>query len=283
MIFHQVGMLYVPFLLLSIAATVIASQAMISGIFSIVYQGITTHALPLFKVDYTSPELRSQIYIGTVNWFLMLAVIFIMVEFQASHRLAAACGLAVTGTMALTGIMLTWIFYLKGQWLKWLIAILVTLADVVYFLSNTYKIPHGGYWSIVLAAIPFAIIMIHTRGEKRLHRSLRHMKQPHFLATFKAAYDSTTTIKGTALFFLRDATRIPPYIVKTMFTNDILHEDNVLISVTREDTPFDVAGHFKQELTPGLRIYQINAGYMEIISIERLMKKASIDEKTIFY
>ena len=81
--------------------------------------------------------------------------------------LAAACGLAVTGTMALTGIMLTWIFYLKGQWLKWLIAILVTMADAVYFLSNTYKIPHGGYWSIVLAAIPFAIIMIHTRGEKR--------------------------------------------------------------------------------------------------------------------
>ena len=98
-----------------------------------------------------------------------------------------------------------------------------------------------------------------------------------------ASADSTTTIKGTALFFLRDATRIPPYIVKTMFTNDILHEDNVLISVTREDTPFGVSGHFKQELTPGLRIYQINAGYMEIISIERLMKKAGIDEKTIFY
>ena len=283
MIFHQARMVYVPFLLLSIAATVIASQAMISGIFSIVYQGITTHALPLFKVDYTSPELKSQIYIGTVNWFLMIAVIFIMVEFRESHRLAAAYGLAVTGTMTLTGIMLTWIFYLKGQWVKWLIASLVTLADVVYFLSNTYKIPHGGYWSIVLAAIPFALIMIYTRGEKRLYRSLRRMSQQHFLEKFKAAYGSMTTIKGTALFFLRDAARIPPFIVKTMLTNDIIYEDNILISVTREDTPFGVAGHFKQDLTPGLRIYQINAGYMEIIPIERLMKKAGIDEKTIFY
>ena len=113
MVFYQVKLLYVPFLILSILATVIASQAMISGMFSIVYQGITTHVLPLFKVDYTSPELRSQIYIGTVNWFLLIAVLFIMVEFQESHRLAAAYGLAVTGTMTLTGIMMTWIFYLK--------------------------------------------------------------------------------------------------------------------------------------------------------------------------
>ncbi len=205
MVFSQVKLLYLPFLILSILATVIASQAMISGMFSIVYQGITTHILPLFKVDYTSPELRSQIYIGTVNWFLLSAVLFIMVEFQESHRLAAAYGLAVTGTMTLTGIMMTWIFYLKGQWVKLLIAILVTLVDVVYFLSNTYKIPHGGYWSLILAAIPFAVIVIYTRGEKRLYRSLRPLNLERFLAKFNAGYRSMPKIKGTALFFVRDA------------------------------------------------------------------------------
>jgi len=283
MIFYQAKLLYLPFLLLSILATVIASQAMISGMFSIVYQGITTHVLPLFKVDYTSPELKSQIYIGTVNWFLLIAVLFIMIEFQESHRLAAAYGLAVTGTMTLTGIMLTWIFYLKGQYGRFFISILVTLVDLVYLFSNTYKIPHGGYWSLILAAIPFGIIIIYTRGQKRLHRSLRPLTLEHFLEKFKTAHRSMPKIKGTALFFLRDAARIPPYIVKTMFTNDIIYEDNIFVSIVIGEVPFGVTGRLIDELAPGLRIYEIDAGYMEVISVERLMKHAGIEEKTIFY
>jgi KUP system potassium uptake protein len=283
MIFYQARLLYIPFLLLSILATVIASQAMISGMFSIVYQGITTRVLPLFKVDYTSPELRSQIYIGAVNWFLLIAVLFIIIEFQESHRLAAAYGLAVTGTMSLTGIMLTWIFYLKGHWVKFLISILVTMIDAVYLLSNTYKIPHGGYWSIILAAVPFGIIITYTRGQKRLHRSLRPLKLEHFLEKFKVAFRSLPKIRGTALFFLRDAAIIPPYIVKTMFSNEIIYEDNILVSIARNDLPFGVIGRFEQQFTPGLRIYEINSGYMEVIMVERLMKRAGIDEKTIFY
>ncbi|MGQ9500294.1 MAG: KUP/HAK/KT family potassium transporter, partial [Dissulfurimicrobium sp.] len=110
MIYSQAQIFYIPFLILSIMATIIASQAMISGMFSIVYQGITTHAMPLLKVDYTSTRLRSQIYIGSVNWFLLVSVLFIMYEFKESSQLAAAYGLAVTGTMTLTGLMMTWIF-----------------------------------------------------------------------------------------------------------------------------------------------------------------------------
>ncbi|MGC9046497.1 MAG: KUP/HAK/KT family potassium transporter [Thermodesulfovibrio sp.] len=88
--------LYVPFLILSIAATIIASQAMISGMFSIVYQAITTRIMPMLKIDYTSKELKSQIYISTVNWFLLIAVLFIMLEFKTSSNLAGAYGLAVS-------------------------------------------------------------------------------------------------------------------------------------------------------------------------------------------
>ncbi|MCZ7404447.1 MAG: KUP/HAK/KT family potassium transporter, partial [Candidatus Methanoperedens sp.] len=122
MVFQQAQILYIPFLVLSILATIIASQAMISGMFSIVYQGITTRVLPMLKVDYTSAKLSSQIYIGTANWVLLLFVLFIMFDFKESHRLAAAYGLAVTGTMALTGMMMTWIFYLKGKMSKFAIA-----------------------------------------------------------------------------------------------------------------------------------------------------------------
>jgi len=95
--------MYIPFLILTIMATIIASQAIISGVFSVVYQGITTRLMPLMKVKYTSSKIRSQIYIGAVNWFLMVAVILMLLVFKSSSNLAAAYGLAVTGSMTVTG------------------------------------------------------------------------------------------------------------------------------------------------------------------------------------
>ena len=150
---------------------------MISGMFSIVYQGITTHIMPVFKVEYTSAQLRSQIYVGFVNWVLLVAVLFVMVEFRESGRLAAAYGLAVTGTMTLTGIIMTWIFYLRGKIFYAAISVFVAFVDIVFLLSNLYKIPHGGYWSIVLASIPFAIIILYTAGQKRLFGAVSHMDE----------------------------------------------------------------------------------------------------------
>src|SRR3972149_8642385 len=105
-----------------------------------VYQGITTRIMPMFKVDYTSTERRSQIYIGSVNWALLIAVIFIMLEFKESSRLASAYGLAVIGTMTLTAIMMTWIFYLKNKVFKTGIAAFVTLINIIFLFSNMYKI-----------------------------------------------------------------------------------------------------------------------------------------------
>ena len=115
MIFSQFRILYIPFLLLSIAATIIASQAMISGIFSIVYQGITTRIMPLLRIDYTSPQLRSQIYIDIVNWALLFAVLFVIVIFRSSNNLTHAYGLAVCGTMVITAVLVTWILILRGE------------------------------------------------------------------------------------------------------------------------------------------------------------------------
>ncbi len=283
MVFHQAQILYVPFLVLSIMATVIASQAMISGMFSIIYQGITTHVMPMFKVDYTSAELRSQIYVGFANWFLLCAVLFIMYEFKESHRLAAAYGLAVTGTMTLTGIMMTWIFSLRGKISHAIISLFVTFVDVVFLTSNTYKIPHGGYWSIILGFIPLSIIVIYTSGQKNLYRALKPMGIAVFLAKYNEAYKTMSKIKGTALFFVREAQFIPPYIVNTMFSNNIIYEDNVFVSIIRRDDPFGVIGFFKDNLAEGLRVFEIQIGYMEIIDVEEILKEAGIDEKAIFY
>ncbi len=283
MIFHEAGFLYVPFLVLSIMATVIASQAMISGMFSIFYQGITTHVMPLFKVDYTSTELRSQIYIGFVNWFLLISVLFIMVQFRESSHLAAAYGLAVTGTMTLTGIMMTWIFCLRSDRIRAGISLVVTFVDFTFLLSNTYKLPHGGYWSIIIAAIPFSIIMIYTSGQKKLYRSLQPMPLEYFLERYKEMYNTAGKIKGSALYFARDIRQVPPYIVNTMFNNNIIYEDNIIVSIVRRDDPYGVTGFFKVCYAEGLRSFEIQLGYMEVVDVEDILKEAGIDEKTIFY
>ncbi|MFZ5996888.1 MAG: KUP/HAK/KT family potassium transporter [Nitrospirota bacterium] len=283
MIFHQASFLYIPFLILSIIATVIASQAMISGMFSIFYQAITTHIMPLFKVDYTSTELRSQIYIGFVNWFLLISVLFIMVRFRASHNLAAAYGLAVTVDMTITGILMTMIFILRKHRLKAAVALIVVLVDAAYLLSNTYKIPHGGYWSLIIAAVPFSIIMVYTRGQKRLYRSLQPMDLGVFLEKYKEMYNSERSIRGTALFFARDISKIPPYIVQTMFINRIIYTDNIIVSIVRRDDPFGVTGFFKGSYAAGLRAFEIQLGYMEVVEIEEILKEAGIDETVIFY
>jgi KUP system potassium uptake protein len=283
MIYHQAQTLYVPFLLLSVFATVIASQSMISGTFSIFYQGITTRVVPILRIDYTSAELRSQIYIGFVNWFLLACVLFVMFEFKESQRLAAAYGFAVTGTMTFTGTMMAWIFYLRGKLMMALISLLVTLVDLVFFLSNTYKIPHGGYWSIIIAFIPFLVIMTYTSGQKRLYKLLKPIDLELFLERYRLIYKSMNKIKGTALFFLKEKEKIPPYIVRTMFNNNIIYEDNILVSIVRNDEPFGVKGHFMDELAPGLRTFEIYQGYMEIIDVEEILREAGIDEKAIFY
>lgn len=283
MVLHYTKGLYIPFLLLSIAATVIASQAMISGMFSIVYQGINTRIMPMFKVDYTSTERRSQIYLGSVNWFLLISVIVIMFEFQESSRLAAAYGLAVTGTMSLTGIIMTWIFHKKKQPLLAFISLLVTFVDMVYLGANFYKIPHGGYWSLIIASIPFGMIILYTKGQKRLYRNMNFMPSEEFLHKFKRVYETTERIKGTALFLIRDAKEIPFYITQTMFYHGIMYEDNIFVSIIKRDDPFGVTGFLKEDLAEGLRVFEIQMGYMELVDIEEILREAGVEERSVFY
>jgi KUP system potassium uptake protein len=283
MVYNQVQILYIPFLILSIIATIIASQAMISAMFSIVYQGIQTRIMPIFKVDYTSAELRAQIYIGIVNWFLLVSVLFIMYEFKESHRLAAAYGLAVTGTMTFTGIMMTWIFYLKKKLMLSFISLLVTFVDILYLTANLYKIPHGGYWSLILASIPLLIILLYTRGQRRLYRMMIFMPLEEFLHKFNRVYPVTEKIKGTALFLIRDIKEIPFYITQTMFFHGIIYEDNIFISILKRDDPFGITGFFKEDITKGLRLFEIQFGYMEVVDVEEILREAGVEEKTIFY
>jgi KUP system potassium uptake protein len=239
--------------------------------------------MPMFKIDYTSVERRSQIYLGAVNWFLLAAVLFIMMEFTESSRLAAAYGLAVTGTMVLTGILMAGIFYLRKIKTLAVISVIITIIDMVYMGANFYKIPHGGYWSLVLASIPFVMIMLYTNGQKRLYRMMDFMNLEDFLLKFNRVYSTGKRIKGTALFLIKDVKDIPFYVTQTMFFHGIVYEDNIFLSIIQRDDPFGVVGFFKENLAEGLRVFEIQMGYMELIDVEEIMREENIEERVVFY
>jgi len=283
MVQSQAPALYIPFLILTIMATIIASQAVISGVFSIVYQGITTRLMPLMKVDYTSRVLKSQIYIGFINWALMCAVIFIMILFQRSANLAAAYGMAVTGSMTITSLMMIMIFSRTNKKWKVPIAVLVCLIDVIYLCSTLTKLPHGAYWSLILASVPFATILIWINGQRKLYRSLKPLDIETFQVSYEQIYASGRVLAGTALFFSREWNIIPPYIIHCIIRSNIIYERNVLISIIRTDDPFGVKTVLKKDLAPGLEALEIRAGYMVALDIENLLKMSGIREKVIFY
>ena len=283
MIQNQAPMLYIPFLILTILATIIASQAIISGVFSIIYQGITTRLMPLFKVDYTSTHIQSQIYIGAVNWMLMCAVIFVMFFFQKSGNLAAAYGMAVTGSMTITAIMMIMVFSKTTK--KWKVPIVAAIAviDLIYFISTFSKFSHGAYWSLLLASIPFVTILVWTNGQRYLYRALRPLDLETFLLSYEQIYSKGKNIPGSALFFLKAVDVIPPYIVHCMIRSNIIYERNILISIVRTDEPFGNICRHKKDVGTGLEFFQISAGYMTVLDIEKQLKDNGISEKVIFY
>lgn len=273
---------YIPFLILTILATIIASQAMISGIFSVLYQAMTTRIFPHFKVEYTSYDLRSQVYIGSVNWFLFICVIVMIFEFGESQKLAAAYGLAVAGAMSITALLMTLIFLYKKQRVKMIFSIISGLTSFIFFLSSLMKIPHGGYWSIIIASIPFILILIYTQGQQKLYTSLLPITKNDFLNEYNQKYLNSIHIQGVALFFARKIDKIPAYIAKTMFENGIIYDRNIIVSVKATNEPIGLFSELSS-LSDGLELLVVHMGYMEILNMEALLRAKNINERTIFY
>lgn len=283
MFYNQSAVLYIPFLILCIMASIIASQAMISGVFSVVYQGITTGMMPRIKVDYTSSRMHAQVYIGLINWALFAAVLFAMLKFKESANLAAAYGLAVSGTMVITSSIITAIFYLRKNRLKQVLGCMLVLINVLFFCSSLFKLQQGGYWSLIIAMVPLSIILVYYLGQKRMRGFLKSMPLRDFLKTYKELYPKVDKIDGTGLFFVRSTASIPSYVAQTMIDNGIMYKDNILVSIIQRDTPYGVLGFFKEELADGLRVFEIHCGYMEVPNIEKILNDAGIQTKAIFF
>jgi KUP system potassium uptake protein len=275
--------LYIPFLILTLMATIIASQAMISAVFSLVYQGIRTHIFPLAQVKYTSTHLKSQIYISAVNWGLLVAVIVMILMFRSSHNLAAAYGFAVTATMAVSTCFMIWIFLKHNGKSKLAIASVVLIVNLAFLISVFTKIPHGGYWSIIIAAIPLFTIYLWSIGNKSIFKSFNSLPLDTYLVSFEQLYNEGKLLPGKALFFTKSLDSIPPYMVHCTLRGNIIYEENILISVVTVDEPFGVYKLFEPDIAPGLAGLEIQVGYMEKLDIPAVLKEVKIDPKVMFY
>ena len=283
MVQDQSSFLYIPFLILAIIATVIASQALISGVFSIVYQGVNTRIFPRIKVDFTSSKIKSQIYIGVVNWLLMIAVIFIVLIFQKSEKLAAAYGLAVTGTMSITGLMMIMIYAVRKDRVSLVASAVIFAVNIAFLTANFSKFTHGAYWSIILAAIPFAIIILWKMGHGVMYKNLRPIDLDTFLISYAQIYANGKNIPGTCLFFIGNYREVSPYIIHCIIIGNIIYDTNILITVKITDDPVGIKTNFIKDVGPGLHVFEIYSGYKEEIDISSEIRKVGIVPKVIFY
>ncbi len=274
---------YIPFLILTLIATIIASQAMISAVMSLIFQGINLGIFPLMKIKYTSTELRSQIYIPSVNWLLLIAVIFMILIFRESSNLAAAYGLAVTATMFISSVFIVAILKNRKQYGKMSVAIVVLFITLTYLIAVTHKIPYGGYWSIIIATITLMVMGLWITGMTRMRKYLRSVSLDIFTESFKQIYETGNFIKGEALFFTRNLQSVSPYILHCMFRTGIMYEKNILVSVENTDQPYGVKLERYEKIVPGLYVAEIKYGYMEVPDLPKLFKEWGFNEKAIFY
>ena len=274
---------YIPFLVLTLFATIIASQAMISAVMSLIFQGINIGIFPIMKIKYTSIKIRSQIYLPSVNWLLLFAVLLMIMVFKESSNLAAAYGLAVTATMFISSIFIVAILWNRKQFIKMYIAISVLIVTGIYLVAVTHKIPFGGYWSIIIASVVLLIMLLWITGMSRLRKFLRSVDLDVFTESFKQIYETGNYVKGEALFFTKNVNIVSPYILHCMFRTGIMYEKNVLVSVENTDKPFGVKLDKYEEVTPGLFVARIRYGYMEAPDLPELFKEWKFNEKAIFY
>lgn len=288
-VFHEMiltgfgPLLYTPLVLLGITASIIASQALISGLFSLAYQCMTTHIMPRLHVEYTSQRFMSQIYIPLVNKLLFVLVVIVVVIFQSEKNLTSAYGLAANGIMTITAFLLTWIFTLRKDTVKACAAGLLVGVNLTFLAANTTKIPSGGYVSLLIACLPLSFIAIYTLGRKKLMGLLKQLPCETFVERFSALSGKMTHINGTAVFLCKSVDLIPLYVIKTMFTNNIVYEENIFVVMKTLSVPFGLTASFQDDLAPGLRVFEIRMGYLEIVDVDKIFNTEHIYPKVIFY
>ena len=260
-----------PLVIVATMATIIASQAVISGAFSVTHQAVQLGYLPRLRTLHTSEKAAGQIYVPAVNWGLLLMVIALVFGFKASTSLASAYGIAVTGTMLITTVMLGFLVFQVWRWNRLLASAAIGLflvIDGAYFASNITKIPDGGWFPLTVAAVLFTVLTTWATGRRLMRERLGETGMP--LPVFiKSAAKSAQRVRGTAVFLSASADSIPSALLHNLKHNKVLHDRILLLTVNVEEVPYIDAANRLEVQPAGEGFYRVilHYGFMEEVDI----------------
>jgi KUP system potassium uptake protein len=260
-----------PLVLLATAATIIASQAVISGAFSVTQQAIQLGFVPRLRITHTSEAAAGQIYIPLVNWALMVMVLLLVVTFRSSSNLAAAYGIAVTGAMLIDTVLIAVVLITMWKWNRILAGALLILffaVDLGYFSSNLTKIPAGGWFPLLVGAIAFTLLTTWAKGRQLMISRMNEASLPMEIF-IKSAAPSAARVPGTAVFMTSSATGVPHALLHNLKHNKVLHERVILLTVRIEDVPYVIPEKRLETKDYGSGFYRVllRYGFMEEIDV----------------
>ncbi len=269
-----------PMVALATVATIIASQALISGAYSLTRQAVQLGFCPRVTIVHTSGTAEGQIYIPEVNSALAVACVWLVLTFKASSALAAAYGIAVTGTMGITSVVYFAVLTRAWKWPVWKAGLLVGLFlsfDVPFFAANTLKLFQGGWFPVVVGAAVFLVMTTWKTGRAHLGRALADKMLPIESFVADVASFRPHRVPGTAVFMSSNPKGVPIVLLHHWKHNQVLHETVVLLSIISEPVPEVADGERLAGTDLGHGLFQLTAhyGFMETPNVPQIMEKAS--------
>ncbi|MDH7639746.1 potassium transporter Kup [Sphingomonas oryzagri] len=267
-----------PLVGLATIATVIASQAVISGAYSVTQQAIQLGFLPRLRITHTSASAAGQIYVPLVNWLLLIFVLMLVLTFRSSGNLASAYGIAVTGTMVITSLMVGILVFTVWKWNRWAAGLMIgafLIVDGAYFASNVTKIPDGGWFPLLVGACAFTVLTTWANGRRLLREHLFQSAMPLELF-IKTAAKSVRRVPGTAVFLSASPEGAPPALLHNLKHNKVLHERIVILTVKVMGRPHvDDADRVEfTELGPDFYRIILKYGFMQEVDVPAAMAMA---------
>ncbi len=263
-----------PLVVLATAAAIIASQAVISGAFSLTRQAVQLGYSPRVSVEHTSSKEIGQIYIPSLNWWLMIATIAVVIGFRSASGLAGAYGVAVTSTMVITTLLLHVVSREVWGWSLWratLVAAGFLMIDLAFFAANIVKVPQGGWLPLLLAAGIYTLMATWKTGRQILSKRLQEKSIPLKILMGDLAADPPQRVPGTAVFMSGNPGGTPPALVHNLAHNKVLHEKVIFLTVVTEEVPHVVASE-------RLTVKHMGKGFHEVIARYGFMEDPSIQD-----
>ncbi|HUH04215.1 MAG TPA: KUP/HAK/KT family potassium transporter, partial [Kofleriaceae bacterium] len=269
--------LRLPLVLLATAATFIASQAVISGAFSITHQAIQLGFVPRLSIRHTSDEHEGQIYIPVLNWALMISVILLVLFFRNSSNLASAYGIAVTGAVTIDTLLMGVLLIGVWKWKPWIaipVVLLFLIVDGAYFAANLMKIPSGGWFPLLIGAIAFTMLTTWSKGRTLMRKHMAEASLPLDIFA-KSGRNSTAKVPGTAIFMNSGSSGTPSALLHNIKHNKVLHERVVVLTVQIADIPYvDEEDRFDiSSLGDGFYRVILHYGFMEETDVPAALSK----------